>query len=155
MSQPGPDVSVRGRPSTGEALAQDLSKAGARRGKSRDVGALRRLAPFARAHWGDASLAALFLILSTFATLGISGAIRLLVDQLTDKGLDPSTVDQKFMILGAVALGLAASTAGRFFFVTKVGERIVADLRKATYAHILTLDPSYFLKTRTRSEERV
>jgi ATP-binding cassette subfamily B protein len=46
-------------------------------------------------------------------------------------------------------VGLAISTAGRFFFVTKVGERIVADLRKATYAHILTLDPSYFLKTRT------
>ena len=133
----------------GQALAQNLSEAGARRDKSRNVGALRRLAPFASAHWGDASLAALFLILSTCATLGISGAIRLLVDQLTDKGLDPSTVDQKFLILGAVALGLAASTAGRFFFVTKVGERIVADLRKATYAHILTLDPSYFLKTRT------
>ena len=149
MSQPGPDVSAPGRPSTGQALAQNLSEAGARRDKSRNVGALRRLAPFASAHWGDASLAALFLILSTCATLGISGAIRLLVDQLTDKGLDPSTVDQKFLILGAVALGLAASTAGRFFFVTKVGERIVADLRKATYAHILTLDPSYFLKTRT------
>ncbi len=133
----------------GQALAQNLSEAGARRDKSRNVGALRRLAPFASAHWGDASLAALFLILSTCATLGISGAIRLLVDQLTDNGLDPSTVDQKFLILGAVALGLAASTAGRFFFVTKVGERIVADLRKATYAHILTLDPSYFLKTRT------
>ena len=149
MSQPGPDVSAPGRPSTGQALAQNLSEAGARRDKSRNVGALRRLAPFASAHWGDASLAALFLILSTCATLGISGAIRLLVDQLTDNGLDPSTVDQKFLILGAVALGLAASTAGRFFFVTKVGERIVADLRKATYAHILTLDPSYFLKTRT------
>ena len=149
MSEAGADISAPGRPSAGQALAQNLSEAAAKRGRSRNIGALRRLAPFARAHWGDASLAGLFLILSTSATLGISGAIRLLVDHLTDKGLDPSTVDQKFLILGAVAVGLAISTAGRFFFVTKVGERIVADLRKATYAHILTLDPSYFLKTRT------
>ncbi|MFN9711660.1 MAG: ABC transporter transmembrane domain-containing protein, partial [Alphaproteobacteria bacterium] len=149
MSEAGADISAPGRPSAGQALAQNLSEAAAKRGRSRNIGALRRLAPFARAHWGDASLAGLFLILSTCATLGISGAIRLLVDHLTDKGLDPSTVDQKFLILGAVAVGLAISTAGRFFFVTKVGERIVADLRKATYAHILTLDPSYFLKTRT------
>ena len=149
MSDTGPDVSAPGRPSTGQALAQNLSEAAGRRERSRNVGALRRLAPYARAHWGNASMAGLFLVLSTCATLGLSGAIRLVVDNLTDKGLDPATVDQKFLILGGVAVCLAATTAMRFFFVTKVGERIVADLRKATYAHILTLDPSYFLKTRT------
>ncbi|MBS0331611.1 MAG: ATP-binding cassette domain-containing protein, partial [Proteobacteria bacterium] len=37
----------------------------------------------------------------------------------------------------------------RYYFVTKLGERIVADLRKAAYAHILTLDPAFFLMTRT------
>ncbi|HEX7948489.1 MAG TPA: ABC transporter transmembrane domain-containing protein, partial [Phenylobacterium sp.] len=40
-------------------------------------------------------------------------------------------------------------TALRFYFVTRLGERIVADMRKATYAHILTLDPAFFLHTRT------
>ena len=113
----------------GQALAQNLSEAGARRDKSRNVGALRRLAPFARAHWGDASLAGVFLILSTGATLGLSGAIRLVVDQLTDKGLDAATVDRQFLVLGGVAVALAVATALRFFFVTKLGERIVADLR--------------------------
>jgi ATP-binding cassette subfamily B protein len=44
---------------------------------------------------------------------------------------------------------LALSSAGRYFFVTKLGERVVADLRKATYAHILSLDPAFFLMTRT------
>jgi ATP-binding cassette subfamily B protein len=48
-----------------------------------------------------------------------------------------------------VALALAFSSALRYFFVTKLGERIVADLRKATYAHILSLDPAFFLMTRT------
>ncbi|MDB5465903.1 MAG: transporter, HlyB/MsbA family, partial [Phenylobacterium sp.] len=37
----------------------------------------------------------------------------------------------------------------RYYFTTKLGERVVADLRKATYAHILTLDPAFFLATRT------
>jgi ATP-binding cassette subfamily B protein len=44
---------------------------------------------------------------------------------------------------------LALSSALRYFFVTKLGERIVADLRKATYSHILSLDPAFFLMTRT------
>jgi ATP-binding cassette subfamily B protein len=52
-------------------------------------------------------------------------------------------------MLGGVALALALSSALRYFFVTKLGERIVADLRKATYAHILSLDPAFFLMTRT------
>ena len=48
-----------------------------------------------------------------------------------------------------MAIALAASSALRYFFVTKLGERIVADLRKAAYAHILSLDPAFFLMTRT------
>jgi ATP-binding cassette subfamily B protein len=48
-----------------------------------------------------------------------------------------------------VALTLAFATAGRYFFITKLGERVVADLRKVTYRHILTLDPMFFLNTRT------
>jgi ATP-binding cassette subfamily B protein len=48
-----------------------------------------------------------------------------------------------------VALVLAAATALRFFFVTRLGERVVADLRRALYGHTLKLDPAFFLKTRT------
>ena len=44
-----------------------------------------------------------------------------------------------------MVLGLA--TALRYFFVTKLGERVVADLRKALYGHILTLDPAFFLRS--------
>src|SRR3569623_583517 len=51
--------------------------------------------------------------------------------------------------MGAIALVLALSSAFRYFFVTKLGERIGADLRKAAYAHILSLDPAFFLMTRT------
>ncbi len=149
MSSPEPDVSAPGRPSAGQTLAQNLAEAADRRGRSRNVGALRRLAPFVAAHWGDALLSCVFLVASTSATLGMSGAIRLLVDHLTAARAGGGSVDRWFLLIGGVALALAVATALRYFFVTKLGERVVADLRKAAYAHILTLDPSFFLKTRT------
>jgi ATP-binding cassette subfamily B protein len=130
-------------------MAQTLAEAAARREKSRNVGALRRLLPYLRAHWRRAVVATAFLLLSTGATLGMSGAIRLVVDHLTDPGVDPADVDRRFLVVGAVALTLAISTAMRFYSVTSLGERIIADLRKQTYSHILTLDPAFFLQTRT------
>jgi ATP-binding cassette subfamily B protein len=60
-----------------------------------------------------------------------------------------TTVAPWFWALGGVAVALALSSALRYFFVTKLGERIVADLRKAVYGHILSLDPAFFLMTRT------
>jgi ATP-binding cassette subfamily B protein len=53
------------------------------------------------------------------------------------------------MIVGAVAISLATATALRFFFVSRLGERIVADLRKQLYDHVLTLDPGFFMNIRT------
>ena len=149
MAEPGPQAAAPGRPTEGQALAQSLAAGAARRDRSRNVHALRRLGPFLVAHSGRALASLVFLLLSTGATLGMSGAIRLVVDHLTDKGLDPATVDQRFLVIGAVAATLAVSTALRFYFVTSLGERVVADLRKATYGHILTLDPAFFLQTRT------
>lgn len=140
---------VEGRPSEGQALAQNLAESAAKRGKSRNIGALRRLAPFLAAHWGRAAGAFVFLLLSSGATLGMSGAIRLVVDHLTDEGLTTADVDRRFLVVGAVAATLAIATAMRFYFVTSLGERVVADLRKTTYAHILKLDPAFFLQTRT------
>ncbi|HKR88059.1 MAG TPA: ABC transporter transmembrane domain-containing protein, partial [Phenylobacterium sp.] len=135
-----------GRPSAGQALAQTLDEAAGRRAKSRNVGALRRLSPFVAAHWGDATLSALFLLVSTSATLGLSGAVRVLIDRTHVKA---AGLNSAFLLLGAVALALALATAGRYFFITKLGERVVADLRKVVYGRILTLDPAFFLHTRT------
>jgi len=147
MSDLGGQSPADGRPSAGATLAQSLDEAAERRAKSRNVKSLGALLPYIARHWGDAAWAGLFLITATATTLGLSGAVRLLVDSLT--GGKARQIDLWFWLLGAVALGLAASSALRYFFVTKLGERVVADLRKATYAHILTLDPAFFLKTRT------
>ena len=149
MSDSAVPPPVDGRPSIGAALAKEISEGAARRDKSRNLGALGRLLPFIAAHKLDAGLAGLFLIASTAATLGLSGAVRLLVDHLTGTKLNAASVDPWFWMLGAVAVALALSSALRYFFVTKLGERIVADLRKSAYAHILTLDQTFFLTTKT------
>jgi ATP-binding cassette subfamily B protein len=151
MSESSGEASAAGRPSAGQSLAQSLAEAADRRAKSRNIGVLRRLSPFVAAHWGDAALSALFLLVSTSATLGLSGAVRLLVDHLTHAraGGGAAGLDRWFVLLLAVAVTLAIASAGRYFFVTKLGERVVADLRKVVYRHILSLDPAFFLATRT------
>src|SRR6202008_3776979 len=102
---------------------------------SRTVGALRHVIPFAAAHRLDAALAGVFLTTAAAASLGLTGAVRLLVDHLTGAQQAHATarsVAPWFWLLGGVAVALALSSAFRYFFVTKLGERIVADLRKAT-----------------------
>jgi len=151
MSEPGGEAVAAGRPTAGQALAQSLDEAAERRPRSRNVRALGRLIPFAAGHRLDALAAGVFLVTAAGASLGLTGAARLLVDHLTRPEAHASarTVAPWFWLLGAVAFALALSSALRYFFVTKLGERIVADLRKATYAHILTLDPAFFLMTKT------
>jgi ATP-binding cassette subfamily B protein len=147
MTDAGRDT-VEGRPGAGAELAQSLYEAAERRPRSRDVRNLRRLLPFVRAHWGFAAGAFCFLILSVSATLGITASARLVVDSGFLSG-SAQQLNVTFAILGGVSIALALTTALRFYFITRLGERVVADLRKALYSHILSLDPAFFLKTRT------
>jgi len=140
-----------GRPSTGAVLVREMADAAARRPKARDVRPLARLVPYVLRHKGDALLAAVFLLISTGATLGLTGAARLLVDHGFASGGAGrgEALDRWFLLLGLVAAALAIATALRYFYVTKLGERVVADVRQALYAHVLTLDPGFFLKMKT------
>ena len=116
--------------------------------RRRDLRPLGRLGPFIAAHRLDALLAGLFLLVSSSATVGLTFAVRL----MADKGLSSHSaamIDRAFLTLALVAVVLAVSTGGRFYFITKLGERVVADLRAALYGHVMTLDQGYFLKVRT------
>ena len=118
------------------------------RPRARNIRPLAHLAPFLRAHWGDAAWSLAFLLVSTSATLGLSGAARLVVDR-GFAAASAAALNRTFLILIAVAAVLALATALRFYFITKLGERVVADLRAALYRHVLTLDQAFFLKVRT------
>ncbi|WP_255348048.1 ABC transporter transmembrane domain-containing protein, partial [Caulobacter sp. AP07] len=142
------DISAEGRPSAGAELVQNLAEAANRRPRRKDIRPLAHLLPFVRRHVGDALAAAFFLLFSTAATLGLTAAFKGVIDKGFARG-SGDAVNSAFIGLGAVALVLAIATAMRFFFVTRLGERVVADLRRALYGHTLTLDPAFFLKTRT------
>lgn len=142
------EESVDGRPSPGQTLASGLADAAAKRPRSRDVRTLGRLWPFMLNHWGQLVFVGLFLLISTASSLGLTGAVRVLVDRGFASGSE-AALNTYFLLLSGVAAILAVATAARFFFVTRLGERIVADLRQALYRKTLTLDQTFFLKTRT------
>ena len=116
--------------------------------RPRDFSGLARLWPFVWGHRTDAALALLFLLISSAAILGMSGAARLLVDRGIGQR-DMGELVRAFGVVAGVVVILAVSTGLRIYFITKVSEWVVGDLRKAVYNHVLKLDPAHFLKVRT------
>jgi ATP-binding cassette subfamily B protein len=142
------DAAANGRPTTGVLLTQELAQSAQRRARGRDLRPLGAIWPYLRAHIVDAILATLFLLTSASATIGLSAAVRVVVD----RGVKLHTyqsLNHTFLLLTAVVAVLAIATAARFYYITRLGERVTADLRKVLYDHILTLDQAFFLKTRT------
>ena len=77
----------------------------------------------------------------------ITGGARLLIDNGFKRGGDPATINHWFMLLGLVIVVLAISTAIRFFNVSWLGERVVADIRLEVQSNLLRMPPSYFEET--------
>ncbi|MCA3255968.1 MAG: ATP-binding cassette domain-containing protein [Alphaproteobacteria bacterium] len=102
---------------------------------------------FAKAYPWQLVAAAASLLVAAVATVAIPRSFQ----QMVDKGFGAETAAsiQPYFVgmLGIVAV-LAMATAVRFYFVSLVGERVVADLRRAVHAHLLTLDPSFFEENR-------
>ena len=114
------------------------------------VGTLAALWPFVRAHRGLFAGWLVALACSSTATLSLPVAFRQMIDQGFSSG---ANIDRAFVFLFLVALALALATAARFFFVTLLGERVVADMRQRLYTHLLGLDAAFY--DRTRSGELV
>ncbi|WP_372706325.1 ABC transporter transmembrane domain-containing protein [Brevundimonas sp.] len=138
---------LRQRPGAGALLSEQMNEAGSRRERKRDVRPLARLLPFAMRHKGHMALAGLWLVLSTVASLGLTVSARGAIDNGFEDG--GARLNLWFIVLGVNALFLGVATAVRYFYVTKTGERVVADLRKGLFERILTLDPAFFAKIRT------
>jgi ATP-binding cassette subfamily B protein len=98
-------------------------------------------------HKGHAAMAGVWLILSTAASLALTAAARGAIDNGFEN--DGAQLNLWFLLLGANALFLGFATAVRYYFVTKTGERVIADLRKGLFGRILTLDPAFYAEMRT------
>ncbi len=112
----------------------------------RPMNSLRGLLPYLRPHRALLACWLGALALSASATLALPVAVKHMIDQGFAAG---SSVDRWFALLFGVAVLLALATAARFYFVSLLGERVVADLRRSLYGHLLSLDQAFFEKTRT------
>ena len=113
---------------------------------------LSGLLPFLRPYRGRIALALLFLVMAAAATLLFPLALRSLIDGgliSTDKGAQVMALREHFFALFAVAVALGLFSAGRFYMVSWLGERVTADIRNAVYAHVLRQSPEFFETTQT------
>ena len=142
----------------GSRFASELARDREHRQKARSVKPLKRLIPFILAYPRLLSAFALFLVLASGLTLLLPAAFRLVVDcgfggaassevcLSVALGTDLSA----YFIVGIVlALLLGITSALRFYFISRLGERVVADLRRAVYDHLLGLSPGFYAATRT------
>lgn len=129
---------------TREALPSITSE----KGSHGDLRHLRRLAPFLRPYTLGILGALFALTLAAGTVLALGLGLRTLVDE--GFGADNAQLlDQALMVLLGVIVLLAVATYGRFTLVSWVGERVVADIRRAVFNHILNLSPSFFEVTKT------
>jgi len=87
------------------------------------------------------------LTLSSSAVLGLGQGIKFLVDKGLQSG-DSSMLDQSIIFLLVIIVVLAFSTYARFYFITTVGEKIIADIRNDLYRNLISLSPSFYEKAR-------
>ncbi|MDP3356732.1 MAG: ABC transporter transmembrane domain-containing protein, partial [Polaromonas sp.] len=113
---------------------------------------LSGLLPFLRPYRGRIVLAGFFLVMAAVATLVFPLALRSLIDgglNAADKGATVLALREHFVALFAVAVALALFSAGRFYMVSWLGERVTADLRNAVYVHVVHQSPEFFETTQT------
>lgn len=113
----------------------------------RSLVSLSAILPLLRGQRGLLAGWIVFLVISSAATLSLPVAVRHMIDAgFADA--NPASINLSFLLLFGVACVLALATAARYFCITLLGERAVADLRRRLYDHLLTLDQAFFERTR-------
>jgi ATP-binding cassette subfamily B protein len=92
--------------------------------------------------------AMLTLLVASATVLGLGQGLRRLVDDGFKSG-DAATLDRAVLVLIGVVVLLAGSTFCRFYLVSWIGERVVADIRRAVFDRLIALSPAYFEVHRT------
>jgi len=142
----------------GSTFAADLARDAEHRAKARTVKPLLRLAPFLLRYKGLLGAFTVFLILASALSLVLPAAFRVVVDcgfaAAPDSGVCQrmnfgDDLTNYFLVGFVVAVLLGLASAMRYYFVSRLGERVVADIRMAVYDHLLTLSPSFYVNVRT------
>ncbi len=111
--------------------------------QTKRLGPLRRLLPFILAYPVRLALTVLFLLVSATTSLAIPALLGGVIDQgFIQQNL--AMVGQYGGIIIGIAAVMALASGARFYFISVIGERVIADLRQAVFSHLLALDARYF-----------
>ena len=117
------------------------------REKSREIGALRALVPFLRPYRALMAAALMALVTTAVISLTLPLAVRRVVDNF-DTG-EVVLLDQYFLAALGIAALLALGTGLRYALVTRLGERVVADIRRAVFDRVINMSPAFYEKLMT------
>jgi ATP-binding cassette subfamily B protein len=118
------------------------------RPKAKSARPLAALLPFLKPYRGVLAWALVALLLASGSMLALPVALKQLVDRGMSAG-NADTINIYFIAFLGVAVLFGAFAAMRFYLVTWLGERVVADIRTAVYRNIVRMDPQFFEVTRT------
>jgi ATP-binding cassette subfamily B protein len=126
-----------------ELSARAQAAAAALPGTGVKVEPLKQLLPYIMRYRGRVAAAFVALVVAALTTLVVPVAVRRMVDfGFSAEGI--GMIDSYFGVMVAVAAVLAVASAMRFYLVTTLGERIVADLRSRVFGHLTALSPGFF-----------
>ena len=146
--------------SAGARYAQSVEQDKGKRERSRSLKPLAKLWPFVTRYPGRLAGFLVMLILSSLGTLSLGGILKLIVDcgfggadapdycealPLAESG----SLDGYFLLVMGFALLFSVFGALRFYFITTLGQRVIADLRRAVFDRLTLLSPAYFERIRT------
>jgi ATP-binding cassette subfamily B protein len=111
----------------------------------RILGRVRRyLRPYRR----QVVYAAVALVIAASAVLAVGQGLKAVIDH-GFSGQNAAALDRALVVMLSIVVVMAAATYGRFYFVSWLGERVTADLRRDVFAHLIKLPPGFYELTRT------
>ena len=111
---------------------------------AKDLGPLRMIWREALKYPRQLAFALVALLISSAATLAIPYRFRVIIDRAFGAHADVAVINHSFYYLFMIVLVLGLASAIRFYFVSWLGERVVADLRRKVQDNLLRLSPGFF-----------
>ena len=115
---------------------------------SRDIRQLTRILAFLAPYRRQMAIALVALVVAAGCVLVLGQGLRRVIDR-GFSGADAALLDSALIALLAVIVVMAIATYTRFYYVSWIGERVTADIRRAVFGHLLDLSPGFFEVTRT------
>ena len=120
----------------------------AERQQSRRLKPLLSLLPYVARYRWQAIAALMALVIAAVTTLLVPIAVRRMIDFGFSRE-SANLIDSYFAVMIVIVAVLAMASASRFYLVTTLGERIVADLREGVFGHLVSLSLAYFDEAKT------